>query len=1276
MRDEISRLERGLSTSKAHTARYEQDLADIYSSTCGPSIIHTSSGGSGLLFHPASGISDTRPVSADGVRRSTYHPIMSQIDIKKMVLDKVSQLQHSLDDKSSELKELRTKFEERVKRDSERVSLLQAEVSRLSSEAHQRSIEHERDIEGTIADQNREVENCRVDLDIAREELQETQAALQRTQALLQAAEKSSEQQRLRADDLAKDLESNRKRLTDAEARSDGLAASAEAWKAKHIEFSKRVDDMAREIKNRADSSKMIMDQTTAKAKNAEKNEAKLREELKKAEGDARERIVLFEKQIENLTLKLQSVEANLADSKARERGERSRAEAAEKEASGLRGRLLEATEGGGKLLASAGAWEVKHQEQSRLIIRLEAEIESLKEVATLSKQNHSNQIEAARLEVQQAELKFAERMEEVKDLRTRLEASASAHKALEERRLESESLRAKISGLEGELHKTKAELNVVNERNKKISYDWEEKHSAAISRVAELTGEASRLSSEATRVRKEAHEGQEKLAKSLALAKAEARTQKEATNASKKEVSKLKEELKKAQEESLNSGEALRTTSEALSKSNNEIKTISSALTEAKASRDSVNSELAALRERLSQSEEGGGILQARHAVQLEKITELNQKLSSIKERNEKLETQLRETAEALKVAEANIKTGKQGEEKMSSEIQDLQHQLKQKTSELQTALLSSLSNKEAQASHEDVFQSRPFLGHRSTQSQPSGLNVEGEEARRVSEILKGLGIRHAFDDTDLNAELASKALIEAIRYSEQANANSTKDEANVILQVANLSKLTNAVVNTRRRLRSQLVAAHDLGRRLLGELVRLTSDVSVWWDRVISLVNDKRVTDEALRAKLKADGRPVWKAKIEQNLREARKEYEAQVDRERVGESKHQESNSMADMDTALDGLRVSLKLEEEIKALRLENTTLREQRKAILKKLKRYNAFYEQVKGSSATEKAKKARYVRRINQLQNRILELERMLKHSNETVAEHRQSLSQIMPADLMGDLTHSASVPNKGDGQRDEVYEELRSSLITQLDQNIRLKEKCRSLETENQRLLSLSHPSVRPALDQMHEEKLMLEQEHTHAKERLLKEMAITRLEFRKLKEERDQLKKEKALWESERRLLRNERTFEQGQNKAQRSQTLSKIKAVQEMMRMRVANLRALHKSFKDHVIQCISNATSDARRIVREEVGAMLRAQPSGEKETKMLHSILSAMESGDASQRRIIEDLQRSLEQMSEAYDSGVALAAPQLALASRQARKNASPSKRPLEDTGSLLRYQN
>ena len=118
-------------------------------------------------------------------------------------------------------------------------------------------------------------------------------------------------------------------------------------------------------------------------------------------------------------------------------------------------------------------------------------------------------------------------------------------------------------------------------------------------------------------------------------------------------------------------------------------------------------------------------------------------------------------------------------------------------------------------------------------------------------------------------------------------------------------------------------------------------------WWSQIMALVVDRRVSDAALREKLKTGTKFAWRDILRKAVQTVPKTGSASAFGAPVPvDVKANAGGHTGDIDAALGGLRSLYELREELLGLKTENKVLKEQRKAILKKLKKYNAFYEQV------------------------------------------------------------------------------------------------------------------------------------------------------------------------------------------------------------------------------------------------------------------------------------------------------------------------------------------
>ncbi|GAB5362854.1 hypothetical protein AAMO2058_000834400 [Amorphochlora amoebiformis] len=583
-----------------------------------------------------------------------------------------------------------------------------------------------------------------------------------------------------------------------------------------------------------------------------------------------------------------------------------------------------------------------------------------------------------------------------------------------------------------------------------------------------------------------------------------------------------------------------------------------------------------------------------------------------------------------------------------------DLQSRVKELEQELQAALLENLESK-----GESLLPSIQNIS--SSNGAVDTSHTLEAEAKVVGDILTNLGIPRPFKDADKCASLAGKALAEAIQHvlrtlakkierrpadfkdvaAKVSAQDSTKEAERHSLHFCDLL-LT--VLETRKCLRRRVESLDSLASSLSETMNHTMQGISNWWLQVMTLVTNRRISDAAFREKLRSCKPKLnWEKHFDETLDKGKMLLSSRGPGLTTASLTDSKANTNVlttapqspDLESALGTLRGQHRMQDEIQALRTENQVLLEHRKILSKKLKRYNAFYEQVKGRSAGEKAMKARWIKEkkllkstCEELHSRLAKAKTTIRKQEELMISQRKKLHRLMDPGLRAVEKRIVTAPV----ERDEIYEELRGSLIKQLDANIRLKEDYRSLEMENDRLISIVHPSMKSKLLNMKKERKSYFREITESRERLHREISATSEELKKAKTERDQLLKEKEQWKSERRLLQGEKKFEQGQLVAQRQQTEGKLGAIQEMMQRKVNSLQALHRGFKNHVMDCIANSARDARRIVREEVIALMRMHPSREGKMSLLQDILNVIEGGDRRQKSIMEDLQRSLEKV--------------------------------------------
>mmetsp|Transcript_37015 Transcript_37015/g.60063 ORF Transcript_37015/g.60063 Transcript_37015/m.60063 type:complete len:128 (+) Transcript_37015:103-486(+) len=90
--------------------------------------------------------------------------------------------------------------------------------------------------------------------------------------------------------------------------------------------------------------------------------------------------------------------------------------------------------------------------------------------------------------------------------------------------------------------------------------------------------------------------------------------------------------------------------------------------------------------------------------------------------------------------------------------------------------------------------------------------------------------------------------------------------------------------------------------------------------------------------------------------------------------------------------------------------------------------------------------------------------------------------------------------------------------------------------------------------------------------------------------------------------------------------------------MLKAKVETLRALHKAFKQRLIQTLANTNLEVRKIVREEVLALVTTQASHSAQISMVRSILVAVDRKDIGHNKIINDLQKSLTEVGRDFES--------------------------------------
>ena len=473
-----------------------------------------------------------------------------------------------------------------------------------------------------------------------------------------------------------------------------------------------------------------------------------------------------------------------------------------------------------------------------------------------------------------------------------------------------------------------------------------------------------------------------------------------------------------------------------------------------------------------------------------------------------------------------------------------------------------------------------------------------ETVESRRVAEVLSRLGVpvgdgieaAEAMNPDQLG-ELAVRASLEAAGHCltrvlsmQPAPTESNPAVAEMRLHLHAAGRVTASLMATRGQLRNSARKAR------------------AWWARVLETVRDQRVSDAALRKRLCEEAAPQSTALTTAG------------------------GGGSSDISLMLSSMRETRGLEARASSLESENATLREQRKAILKKLKRYNAFYEQVKATADADKSRRARAVRRINQLQDTVVQLAERLRRSQDRCRSQRVEIRT---------LTGALAAGAPGGGQ--DAFHRLRESLLKQLEANATLKEDVAGLEAKNRKLIAAAAAAAasQPASSALVVASGSVDQRASgHLTTRLNRDLVVTNGQLDLARQERDQLEVDKAQWATERRILREEAAFAREQVRKERANLAKKLSIVQSLMAQKVSNLRTLHGQFKRHVARCLAESALELRAVVKTEIFDLLRdddASPPAQSQ-RVLREVLRLVEDGDGKQQ-VIEDLRAAFQEVS-------------------------------------------